>query len=213
MTFASRWFAVWLIALPSLANAQANQCRGDFNGDDAVTVDEILVTVNNALTGCPPPSARFINRGDGTLSDTKAGLEWEVKANDASVHGVAKTFTWSATSAGEQDGTAFSVFLATLNTAPCFAGHCDWRLPTAAELQTLIDHSRFAPAADPAFNDCALDECPSTMCSCTNFDYYWATPGLADLPDSAWAVDFNYGLINGFDKTLPLYVRAVRGGA
>jgi hypothetical protein len=29
-------------------------CDGDFNGDDSVTVDEIIVSVNNALNGCPP---------------------------------------------------------------------------------------------------------------------------------------------------------------
>ncbi len=31
-------------------------CTGDRNGDGQVTIDEIVVAVNNALNGCPPPT-------------------------------------------------------------------------------------------------------------------------------------------------------------
>lgn len=39
----------------SNAGAQCTQCRGDLNGDNQVTVDEILTAVDNALNGCPIP--------------------------------------------------------------------------------------------------------------------------------------------------------------
>jgi hypothetical protein len=32
-------------------------CLGDFNGDNQVTIDEILTSVNNALNGCSAPLA------------------------------------------------------------------------------------------------------------------------------------------------------------
>jgi hypothetical protein len=39
----------------ALGNADLSQCEdGDGNGDGSITVDEILMAVNNALNGCPP---------------------------------------------------------------------------------------------------------------------------------------------------------------
>lgn len=210
MSYRTRFIAIALLSLATPALAQANRCRGDFDGDGAVTVDEILTTVTNSLLGCPPPTERFVDAGDGTILDTTTGLQWESKSSDGSIHDQDDTYTWASGPEAGQDGSAFTVFLATLNQPPCFAGHCDWRLPTAGELQNLVDHARFAPAIAAAFaHDCEPD-CAVTACSCTLPDYYWATPALADLPDSAWAVDFNYGLVNAFEKTLPLHVRAVR---
>ena len=173
-----------------------------------VTVHEVLANVNNALLGCPAPQSRFVQNPDSTITDSSTGLQWEAKTDDDSIHDVHRTFRWSAGSAFEPNGSVFTEFLVELNTVPCYADHCDWRLPTAAELQALVDHARFAPAADPVFNHLCVEGC--SVCSCTALDYYWSTPGLADLPDSAWAVDFNYGFVNGYDKTLPFPARAVR---
>ena len=39
------------------------------------------------------------------------------------------------------DGPAYTTFLATLNSNGCFAGQCDWRLPTRSELQTIKNHA------------------------------------------------------------------------
>ncbi len=38
-----------------LANAQ--QCPGDLNGDNEVTIDEVIVAINSALNGCSAPAA------------------------------------------------------------------------------------------------------------------------------------------------------------
>jgi hypothetical protein len=195
--------------------AQCDQCKGDFNGDGQVTVNEILVSVNNALNDCPAPGPRFIDNGDGTVTDTKTGLLWEKKSADASIHDQDGTYTWSTGSPFNPDGTAFTSLLATLNQPPCFAGHCDWRLPSVTELQSLVDYGRFAPAIDPVFNTACAPGCAVVTCSCTGLDYYWSvtTPADVGIPDNAWSVDFNYGYLNLFDKTLPAgHVRAVRGG-
>src|SRR5262249_49342721 len=59
-------------------------------------------------------------------------------------HDVNDVYTWSATGGGTTpNGTVFTSFLGTLNNGTsfdyttingCFAGHCDWRLPTIVEL-------------------------------------------------------------------------------
>jgi hypothetical protein len=202
--------AIVLLALgPVRIGAQCDQCEGDLNGDGQVTVNEIIVAVNNALNNCPIPEPRFTDNVDGTIADTKTGLQWEKKSNDSSIHDQDNVYTWTG-SPFEPDGTAFTSFLTTLNSAPCFAGHCDWRLPSVTELQGLVDYGRFAPAIDAVFNTGCKPGCTVVTCSCTVFDYYWSVPTLADLPGFAWNVDFNYGYVNGFDKTLSYAVRAVR---
>ena len=47
------------LSLGARAAAQSDRtrCDGDIDGDGRVTVDEILVSVDNALTGCPQPTA------------------------------------------------------------------------------------------------------------------------------------------------------------
>lgn len=109
----------------------------------------------------------------------------------------------------------FTTFLATLNQAN-FAGYHDWRLPSVTELSSLVDYDSFAPAIDPVFNTGCEPGCTITTCSCTTIDNYWSLTTVADpsVPNSAWYVGFNYGVVNGQDRTLPgFYARAVRGGS
>jgi hypothetical protein len=90
-----------------------------------------------AGTSCDRP--RF-TIGAETVLDNLTGLEWERKTDDGSIHDVGRRFTWSTTDDGNEqdaDGTVFTELLSTLN-ADCFASHCDWRLPTRAELPTIL---------------------------------------------------------------------------
>ena len=50
----------------------------------------------------------------------------------------------------EPDGTAFTLFLKTLNEQS-FANHSDWRLPTQNELLSIVDNSKY-PSKDPWIN-------------------------------------------------------------
>ncbi len=217
VVFATALLALW----PIRAEAQCSQCAGDLNGDNKVTVDEILVAVNNALTNCPAPGPRFVDHGDGTVSDTKTGLMWEKKSgdNDTGVHGQGNTYTWSTGSPAGPNGEVFTSFLATLNTQPCFAGHCDWRLPTVTELQGLVNFANYNPAIDPAFNTACTPGCtvltvPTCSCTRADGDVYWTSTAYQDpsLPGQVWAVDFNIGLVGPYDALDPHYARAVRTG-
>jgi len=201
---------VFLTLYPTWVGAQCNQCPGDFNGNHLVTVDEILVSVNNALTGCPPPGARFVDNGNGTITDTKTGLQWEKKSDDGSIHDQDNTYSWSSTGTAA-DGTAFTEFLTTMNQTN-FAGHNDWRLPSVTELESLLEFGHPAPLVAPAFNTACDTGCTVLTCSCTILDYYWTSTTVETLTD-VLNVDFNWGLVNLYEKTLSgfFYVRAVRG--
>jgi len=149
----------------------------------------------------------YTDNGNGTISDSVTGLTWEKLSSDGSIHRVDNTYTWA---------NAFSAKIAALNTTPCFAGHCDWRLPNRRELESLVDLGRVTPAVDPAFNTACKPGCTVMTCSCMQPDMpYWSSTSYQDPtapPGVAWAVDENVGIVNAFDKTNPNHVRAVRGG-
>jgi len=103
--------------------------------------------------------------------------------------------------------------IAALNTPPCFAGYCDWRLPNRRELESLVDAGAVSPAVRPAFNTgCGLG-CTVLTCSCTVSSYYWSSSTYQSSPGYAWGVDFGAGGVYYDYKTDPGYVRAVRGGS
>lgn len=215
-----------LVMLLSVADAAGQSCRGDFNGDRAVTVDEIVVSVNNALTGCPMTGSHFWDNGDGTITDTSTGLTWEKKSDDGGIHDWDDAYAWCAdvspsdfecdNPAKPADGAAFTVFLAALNAPPCFAGHCDWRLPSAHELEGLVNFESGNPAIDPAFHANCAAACTVATCGCTQSSFsrssnYWTSTTFRLNPAGAWIVSFDTGYAGGDSKTTANYVRAVRG--
>ena len=152
------------------------------------------------------------------MTDCVTGLMWEVKDSTCAagdVHCVTNTYTW--TFSGSTDGTLYTTFLPPLNadvvaaplgTAPtgCFAQHCDWRIPTLAELRSILTAlyplcTTASPCIDPAFGPTA--------------DTYWSSSSLSGNtpPRAAWLVSFSSGSFYFYDKFNGNYAaRAVRGG-
>lgn len=160
---------------------------------------------------------RFLDLGL-TVYDCHNNLEWEKKT----AGNVDDRFTWSTCSGPvgpdkcPPDGTAFD-YIAQLNTEPCFAGHCDWRLPEvnrdggAAELETIV---RLAAGCRPP----SPDPCIDPIFGPTAAFYYWSSVSDAADPDYAWGVDFggipsfNAPFLAIFKDLSPRRVRGVRTG-
>jgi len=168
----------------------------------------------------PDPSAspRFINNGDGTVSDRTTCLMWEQKTGTAggyevcpggatcgSEHDVSNAYAWSTGSPYNPDGPAFYGFLAVLNGLSPFAGHDDWRLPTITELGSIVDLSASgcgsgSPCIDPVFGP-------------TQSSYYWSSSTNQAGPSNAFSVYFSNGNTSTSNKTNSIYVRGVRAGS
>ena len=71
---------------------------------------------------------RFVDNGDGTVTDASTGLMWQRETAPG-------TYTW-------QEALEHCAGLD-------FAGHKDWRLPTVSELVGIVDYGRHGPAIDP----------------------------------------------------------------
>ena len=110
-----------------------------------------------------PAPPRFVDNGDGTVTDNDTGLMWEKKTGTASTpvicqdvtcpdpHELNNTYDWSGSGTGP-DGSLFRDFLAPLILSDtddpnqiCFANYCDWRIPNILELQTILDCSLGSP--------------------------------------------------------------------
>ncbi len=132
-------------------------------------------------------TARFIDNGNGTITDTKTGLTW-VKNPHTDLPEKFK---------GEMEWQPAIDAYKELD----FAGHKDWRLPTAEELISIIDWNRGAgedPTIDTAFF-------PDTKTS-----WYWtSTPCPWDAGD-ARIVHFYDGSVGSYNKGDNNYVRPVR---
>ena len=150
---------------------------------------------------------RFVDLGD-TVLDQATGLEWEkkrnfdAKADPADPRDADNVYAWTATRRGKAaDGSVFTKFLAALNApGSCFAQHCDWRLPTFAELQTIL------VSTEP----CASRPCIDPIFGPTATGIYWSGEESAWHPVRAWYIFFLGGLKTTAPKDASHHVRAVR---
>lgn len=84
-----------------------------------------------------------------------------------------------------------------------FAARCDWRLPTPAELETIL----LAPFP------CGTSPCIDPVFGPTAANLYWSSTTHAGDPNLAWFVAFGNGGVGLADKNGFARVRAVRGGS
>ena len=160
---------------------------------------------------------RFIDNGDGTISDTKLGVMWEkktgtvggfAKLNDP--HNVNARYEWS-TDANQPNGSAFENFLYSLNhetsadgqtITGCFANHCDWQVPSVDDLKSIIDKNApgcakgTGPCIDPIFGATAADN-------------YWSYT-TARVLFYAYVVSFKDGGFEPISKAETAHLRAIR---
>ncbi|MDG2112041.1 MAG: DUF1566 domain-containing protein, partial [Actinomycetota bacterium] len=93
-------------------------------------------------------------------------------------------------------------FLPGLNTPPCFAEHCDWRLPNVDDLKSILIES----------HPCGTNPC-TTIPGETSESVYWSSSAYYSSSTYGWLVYFNNGLVNSRLRSYAHRVRAVRGGS
>lgn len=98
------------------------------------------------------------DNADGTVTDRATGLMW-AKSDSG------KTMNWEGA-------------LAYANSAR-LAGHDDWRVPSAKELQSIVDYTRAPDASDPAHRSAAIDP----IFSITDEEsYFWTATTHFEAP-------------------------------
>ncbi|RRS30204.1 MAG: hypothetical protein P794_08015 [Epsilonproteobacteria bacterium (ex Lamellibrachia satsuma)] len=74
----------------------------------------------------------------------------------------------------------------------------DWRLPTLAELLSIVDYTRYKPAILNAFSHTEKES------------FYWTNTAYADTSDEFWGVNFKDGATSNAAEYYDRYVRCVR---
>jgi len=160
------------------------------------------------LAGVPWPDPRFIDNGDGTVTDKLTGLEWAKDAN------LMKTRDPSF----DADGTAGDGsitwqhaidYVAKLNNEK-YLGYSDWRLPNINELESLANAALYGPALPQGH--------PFT--NVKSLGYWSATSGANDAANTlvagtngAWVIVMYDGRVNNNYKSDDSYnVWPVRSG-
>ena len=172
-----------------------------YSGTITVNCDHNRGTNTIACTGTGKGAVRYVDNGDGTVTDTATGLMWTKNAN----HG---PMTYAA-------AVAYCDNLVT-------NGYSDWRLPGVtrqngsggpmgnSELDTLG-----RAYGSPSGTWEGTPGAPFTdVMSAGYWSSYWSSTTFADDPAYAWIVPMSRGL--GWDdidkKAYAFYVWPVRGG-
>ena len=202
---------------------------GAAGGLPACTSPDVAVLYNGAFI-CKSAVPRYTVNGDGTVTDNLTGLMWQTESSDlvnqtytwtqsspfadgslfnnflASLNGGEWFSPDSALYTVVDVGAGFTAQeIVTPNSAnnpsACFANHCDWRIPTRAELRSLIEFSEVCPAL-PGF------PCINPIFGPTQAAIYWAV--TTDGNNQAYCVDFSKGTDCEDSKGASHYARAVR---
>ena len=161
---------------PCRVSGSAYECRGQF-------------------ADWPPAyaPAKFKVNADDTVTDSRSGLVWQ-RTLPATYAGCNAKLS-STGMAGEACTSAHAKAYC---TALSLAGS-GWRLPTKAELESLIDDSRYNPAID------------TTAFPATAPEPFWtASPMVGGTASYVWFIDFDTGMSAGLDGSNAHRVRCVR---
>ncbi|MCI5131409.1 MAG: DUF1566 domain-containing protein [Candidatus Electrothrix sp. EH2] len=127
---------------------------------------------------------RYIDHGDGTVTDTKTVLMWkrcsEGLSGNNCEEGKAGEYTWNEAVRRFKNVQ--------------YAGYADWRLPSIDELKTLVQCSKGMNeekgwcnegANKPTINQQAFPN--------TEADWFWSKSPYADYSGRGWSVNFGSG--------------------
>ena len=129
---------------------------------------------------CPPCTEKPTIPNEPTWKDPKTGLEWQCESPGE--------MTWH-----EAQEYAKSLLL---------DGKDDWRLPTLAELESLLDRTKARPEGRPPMRE----EVPFR-----DELSYWSSTTFERETKNAWIVMFDGAYVLSYYKSNLYHVRCVRG--
>ena len=163
----------------------------------------------SAVISLPPDTCfdnvgRFVDCGDGAVKDNLTGLFWLENANCFGL------LNWASA----------SIAAAQLGDGQCGltdgSSPGDWRLPTQAEWQVIVDQANSNACSAPFFPDtlgtgcCGPDPCAFAGVQSL---FFWSSSTFASNPSSAWRANlFNGSVSNSFSKANSFFVWPVRAG-
>ncbi|HHB75607.1 MAG TPA: DUF1566 domain-containing protein [Desulfobulbus sp.] len=132
------------------------------DGGDYLAGKSIQMKVRAVRGGYELNSSRFVDNGDGTITDTITGLQWQKFSMDLDSDGFPDVMNWQQALSSAENMV--------------LAGFNDWRLPNINELKSIVDYNRVYPNIDTAMF-------PDTM-----FNSYWTSTTFANYRDQAMRV-------------------------
>ncbi len=128
----------------------------------------------------------FVDNSDGTISDLATGLMWMKDNSDTCM-------IWKDALAYGENST--------------FASHGDWRLPSAKELQSIVDYTRSpqssaSAAIDPLFNATQITNEANEV----DYPFYWSNTTHASWSvgsEGAWGAYVAFGRAMGNMTEMP----------
>lgn len=162
-----------------------------------------LAKVTGAAAACPDDSGnRFVDCGNGTVTDSQTGLVW---LQDASCYGGVPSLEWFEAMA----------LVAGLSSGDCGlsdgSAPGDWRLPTKEEWEAMIVD--VPVTCDPRiFDDAGVDCWIEGVDSFVGIvsERYWSSTTLVAILDRVWFADLVLGTVDSGNKAATLLVWPVR---
>lgn len=147
-----------------------------------------------AETASPITTGDFVPNGDGTVTHKPSGLMWQACSVGQTWNAQFGICTGKVAYPNHADAMALAL-------ANDFAGHTDWRIPSIAELRTIMNPRRVNPAIDSILF-------PNTLS-----DWYRAVTILGWDHNYTWSVHFGSGENKWVHIGNGHAVRLVRGNA
>jgi hypothetical protein len=154
-----------------------------------------------ACSGEAGSTARFVDCGNGTVTDTTTGVIWLKNA------GCLASQDWetaTASAAGLESGGCGL----TDNSSPG-----SWRLPTKGEWEAILSVGCLSAGGGPTIPDDTGTGCYATgtqWASGVQLLSYWSSTDYTDDPNRAWSVDLSHGDSSAGAKSVSLLVWPVR---
>jgi hypothetical protein len=188
----------------------ASQCYGSGSNTLVSCTGSAALALNNAQDGMLGRDVSSADNTDGKLGfsfsavssyastecvkDNLTGLVWEGKPTAGD-----RASSNSYSNYGDSRSADASAYVTAVNTAG-LCGYTNWRLPTRAELQALLDYSVASP--DPGVDTTWF---PNTLASA-----YWSSSPYLGSTTKAWYVSFANGTVSSDTRSVKLPLRLVR---